>query len=270
MKIEKINENQIRCTLTSQDLESRKLRLSELAYGTEKAKDLFRDMMEQANYEFGFEAENMPIMIEAIPVSPDSIILIITKVEDPEELDTRFSKFSPSSESASDEDVKFQGADDILDLFQKIQGAKESLLKKVKEQDSDLSDEELSNLTPEDMTFDFDDNKGALSPDEETIPLTLIRMYEFHDLDNIIQVSRIIAPYYHDENSLYKDTKSHTYKLVLHQSDCTPENFNKVCNILSEYGFGKNITSAAEAHLIEHGEIIISKTALQDLQQLCN
>ncbi len=34
-------------------------------------------------------------MIEAIPVNTESIILIITKVEDPEELDTRFSKFSP-------------------------------------------------------------------------------------------------------------------------------------------------------------------------------
>ena len=48
MKIEKINENQIRCTLTKADLEDRQIRLSELAYGTEKAKSLFRDMMQQA------------------------------------------------------------------------------------------------------------------------------------------------------------------------------------------------------------------------------
>ena len=40
MKIEKINENQIRCTLTKSDLEERHIRLSELAYGSEKAKDL--------------------------------------------------------------------------------------------------------------------------------------------------------------------------------------------------------------------------------------
>ena len=49
MKIEKINENQIRCTLTKSDLEERHIRLSELAYGSAKAKDLFRDMMQQAN-----------------------------------------------------------------------------------------------------------------------------------------------------------------------------------------------------------------------------
>ena len=46
MKIEKVNENQIRCTLTREDLASRELKISELAYGTEKAKSLFRDMMQ--------------------------------------------------------------------------------------------------------------------------------------------------------------------------------------------------------------------------------
>ncbi len=83
MKIEKISDNQIRCTLTRADLADRQLQLSELAYGTEKAKSLFRDMMQQAAFEFGFEAEDIPLMIEAIP-SADSIVLIITKVEDPE------------------------------------------------------------------------------------------------------------------------------------------------------------------------------------------
>ena len=51
MKIEKVNENQIRCTLTREDLADRQLKLSELAYGSEKAKELFRDMIQQANYE---------------------------------------------------------------------------------------------------------------------------------------------------------------------------------------------------------------------------
>ena len=74
MKIEKVNENQIRCTLTKEDLASRQIKLSELAYGTEKAKSLFRDMMQQANHEFGFEAEDIPLMIEAIPLSTDCLI----------------------------------------------------------------------------------------------------------------------------------------------------------------------------------------------------
>ena len=58
MKIEKVNDNQIRCTLTREDLAERQIKLSELAYGTEKAKLLFRDMMQQAAYEFGYSADD--------------------------------------------------------------------------------------------------------------------------------------------------------------------------------------------------------------------
>ena len=132
MKIEKINENQIRCTLTKEDLEERHLRLSELAYGSDKAKDLFRDMMQQANLQFGFEANDTPLMIEAIPISSESIILIISKVEDPEELDTRFSKFTPFGEPSSEPapPIEMEGADDILDLFAKIYKASEEQKKK--------------------------------------------------------------------------------------------------------------------------------------------
>jgi len=58
MKIERLNENQIRCTLNKSDLASRQLKINELAYGSDKAKELFRDMMQQASYELGFEAED--------------------------------------------------------------------------------------------------------------------------------------------------------------------------------------------------------------------
>ena len=58
MKIEKLNDHQIRCTLTSEDLATRNIKLSELAYGSEKAKALFRDMMQQAAIDFGFEADD--------------------------------------------------------------------------------------------------------------------------------------------------------------------------------------------------------------------
>ena len=57
MKIEKINDRQIRCTLTKEDLADRELKLSELAYGSEKAKALFQDMMQVAAQDFGFEAD---------------------------------------------------------------------------------------------------------------------------------------------------------------------------------------------------------------------
>ena len=72
MKIEKVNDHQIRCTLTKADLADRELKISELAYGTEKAKSLFRDMMQQASYELGFEAEDTPCLLYTSPSPRDA------------------------------------------------------------------------------------------------------------------------------------------------------------------------------------------------------
>jgi len=95
MKIERINDNQIRCTLSRDDLSARNMNITELAYGTEKAKNLFLEMMQRASTEVGFDADGESIMVEAIPNKDQGIVLVITKVDDPEEVDARFARFSP-------------------------------------------------------------------------------------------------------------------------------------------------------------------------------
>ena len=251
MKIEKINDSQIRCTLTSADLASREIKLSELAYGTEKAKSLFQDMMRQAHYEFGFESDNSPLMIEAIPVAPDSIVLIITKVEDPEELDTRFSKFSSSGEESENPGVpQFTGADNILELFQKIYEAKKAQAASQKKAAKQPAAEQKA------------------SRESEPAPVNLVQSFRFRSLDDAILAAHGLNHFYTGKNSLYKNEALGTYQLVLHQSGCSPENFNKVCNILSEYGTGETFSASGEAYLLEHGNTIVKDAAIQRLADL--
>ena len=241
MKIEKLNENQIRCTLTHADLAARHLKLSELAYGTEKAKSLFRDMMQQASFDFGFEAEDIPLMIEAIPASADSIVLIITKVEDPEELDTRFSKFTPLGETDTlntEALEKLQGADEFLNLLNKVKEAA----------------------------------AGVKAPADETpaAPFS-IRLFSFEDLDSSIQAARLIAPLYHGANTLYKDVENGMFILALAPADHSANEFNefnKICNMLSEYGSPEKASAAVLAFLEEHCETIVSADAVQKLSSI--
>ena len=252
MKIEKINENQIRCTLTKEDLDSHQIRISELAYGTEKAKRLFRDMMQQAQIQFGFEADNIPLMIEAIPVNAESIILIITKVEDPEELYTRFSKFAPFKGNKPSDTVEIDGADNIIDIFQKLCESKlEDLSQKPEEKRAETSASQATE-TPD----------ASQQPAESSVKL--IRLYSFPGLDDVIAASHGMNGFFTGDNTLYREGEDGVYQLVLHQSDCTPEEFNKVCNILSEYGIGRAFTPAGEAYLREHCALIADH-ALQKL-----
>ena len=42
MKIERVNDRQIRCTLSAEDLAKRKLKLSEFAYGSDIKRELIK------------------------------------------------------------------------------------------------------------------------------------------------------------------------------------------------------------------------------------
>ncbi len=84
MKIEKISNTQIKVLLNRKDLADRNLKLTELAYGSEKTKELFREMMEEAVEKFDFKADNIPLMIEAVPLGNDEIMLLVSKVDSDE------------------------------------------------------------------------------------------------------------------------------------------------------------------------------------------
>lgn len=266
MKIEKVSDTQIRCTLTKEDLADRHLKISELAYGTEKAKNLFRDMMQQASYEFGFEADDIPLMIEAIPVSSDTIILLITKVEYPEELDTRFSKFSDAeyddsfSGYGSDQGEPYEAAsaNDILDWFQKIQQEARANTENVKKKKNKPED-----FIPLDQAVRREAKETVPSSPAIEIPVDLTKLFLIHNLDTMSKISAVLEGYYHGDNTLFRDSQSHVFYLVVHKSSHTPEEFNKVCNILSEYSTQINFTDSIEAYFNEHFDCMIRSRALQ-------
>ena len=254
MKIEKVNENQIRCTLTREDLADRELKISELAYGTEKAKSLFRDMMQQASFECGFEAEDIPLMIEAIPLNADCIVLIITKVEDPEELDTRFAKFAPSvhdenDSDANDADDAADDTDDMLDLFKKLHANRKAA--------GDMLSSAAGLMKKE---------KEEVKENDKPAPITqLARLFIFNSLHDVIASAKIVGYCYAGNNSLYKDESENVYLLLVKGSSNFPKDFNRVCNILSEYGSPRKCQPASLSYLAEHYTCIIPSAALQKL-----
>jgi len=247
MKIEKVNDHQIRCTLTREDLLSRELKISELAYGTDKAKDLFRDMMQQAACEFGFEAEDIPLMIEAIPLNAECIVLIVTKVEDPEELDTRFARFAPSvSEDGEDGESSYSEiTDEVMDLFERIHKNASSQEKTVI-QEKDAPD-------------------GTKPPEKEE---EVYRIFTFSSISELASLAHIFGTELVCENKLYKNEQKGLYLLVVNQRTLSAESFGKVCNTISEYGATTKAMQAGIAYMDEHFDCIIQENALQKLARI--
>ncbi|MBO4288668.1 MAG: adaptor protein MecA [Lachnospiraceae bacterium] len=238
MKIERINANQIRCTLDMTDLASRHLNLKELAYGSDKARMLFSEMMEKAHREFNFEYSGTPLMIEAIPMPHEQLMLIVTKIEDPEELDTRFSTFAPSvmsGDSAQKQPQVRITAEDILKAMH-----------------------HLFPQTDERRTS-FEES----APAEEQADIS--RTFLFKNINELFQIASVLADVYHGYNSLYRRPGRDEYYLVAHKSDHSAEEFNKICNVFTEFGAQVKPNCSLEAYYREHYELLMEGDALEQL-----
>ena len=287
MKLEKLSDTQIRCTLSKEDLSQRQLHLSELAYGSEKAKELFRDMMQQASIELGFEADNIPLMIEAIPISNDCLVLVVTKVEDPDELDTPFSRFSKiNMDDSFDED--FSDIDDTD--FEEMDFLDD-------EDDIDMDDEPL----PFSPSSDFDnaDSDASTSSKERSAiddALDLIapftqaiaqakkeamrkkkenrssvqdcQYYSFQNFSQAAQLGAFLAPFFEGESSLYKDSFSNNYYMILRKTQSENDTFHRACNIAADFGVRISASYATPAYFREHFETILEENAVEMLGEL--
>lgn len=83
MKFNLLNNDQIQIIITKTDLLNKNMRT------------LFHEILEQANQDYGFEVmRDTNLMVEAYPLSDESMILTITKFD---ELDIDFGKFNTDS-----------------------------------------------------------------------------------------------------------------------------------------------------------------------------
>ncbi len=282
MKLERLNDNQIRFTLGKSDLDKRKLQLSELAYGSDKARELFRDLIRQASEELGFEAEDIPLMIEAIPVSSECLILIVTKVEDPDELDTRFSRFSSPSEEEDgyeepfgpgpyEEDAPPEEEYTELPSFPNFpdMGTVSFEPPSDEEDDGDTPQEEAMDIIAPFTQAIAQAKKEVMKRRQESSKKkSSAALYSFPDLDTVIRLSSFLTPFYTGENSLYRVDNENVYYLFLTRKGCSNDIFKRACVIASDYGTPEPFSYATMPYLKEHAAAVFPGNALSVLNQM--
>lgn len=233
MKIERISDNQIRCTLNKEDLAGKETLLNELAFGSDKAKGLFRELMKKASAELGFETNDIPLMVEAIPVSKDCLILVITRVDDPEDFHEHYKKLAKNIPT---EHLSFSGDHDLPEL-------------------ADLFGDLSKSGNPE-MEKHM---KHALAD-------TSVGIYCFGSLEDVADAAKLLKDYT-VQSTLYKDTENRCYYLFLTSLDESPDSdmMDDIHRILSEYCKRLPNTYATKALFNEHLKTIIQTQAIEEM-----
>ena len=256
MKIEKINDSQIRCILTKSELEKRDLKLSEISYGSAKVKKLFQDMMLLADVQCGFKADDLPLAIEVTPFR-DYAAITVTKVEDPEELDTRYSRFAPGVDNQG-------GVLSELDKFFRAITAGAPM------PDDDrmvpFGEGPFDDLPEEDNSDNAIMNIGNLSLKE-----CENKYYYFDSLEELLTMASAIADYAIPKTTLYKkkhDNEQGGYLLEVDTKEDDLKETEEFCSFVSEYGSLAPTVETFPFYLTEHYETLIKDDAISFLKNL--
>ncbi len=233
MKIERLNENQLRFTVWTKDLPDEDFTIADLAGQTEKAEELIKYMMDKAREEFGFVFDQQPIVVEAIPVNKDCIVFLVTKVDSEDEQD----KFHYVNE------LKKQA----IEMAKSIKNGSLEL-----EEDNQVKEEE----------------KAPQPQDEKTGKVLPYMIYSSRNMENFVTAAKVVSDFYVSDNTLYKNENDIVYYLVVSHNRNSDDEFAYLCNTLREFSEPYKFTYTTKYYFEEHYKKIIDGDALQTLAEL--
>lgn len=119
MRLERLNYNKIKIFLTFDDLLDRGLTKEDLWHNSIKVHQLFRDMIDEANEEFGFEV-NGTIAVEVYSLPAQGMVIIVTKENSELDVDDEFSddyiEMQVTLDESDDIFYEFATLEDIIQL----------------------------------------------------------------------------------------------------------------------------------------------------------
>ena len=122
MRLERITNNKIKVFLTFDDLSDRGLTKEDLWQDSEKVHQLFRDMMDSANDELGFEV-NGSIAVEVYSLQAQGMVIIVTVTDDisDEEFLDDYIEMQVTIDESKEVLYEFSSFEHIIDLAKRLQ-----------------------------------------------------------------------------------------------------------------------------------------------------
>lgn len=107
MNIEKINDTQLKVFCSAEELREKGLTIDDLSYGAEETQKIIRSALLMASVDHAFSTKDSNLMVEITPLPKDDLEILITKVDYPDEFDTRYAEFlqaAPESDASQEEE----------------------------------------------------------------------------------------------------------------------------------------------------------------------
>lgn len=230
MDIKKINENQVRCAITEEEITEMGFDINDVIANTEETQKFMRVLLEKIEEQEIIDIESLSPMVRA-ELFPDRTMNII---------------FGGGMDTNPE-----QMFGELMDRLKE----KLSLHERPKKKEN----EEVSGKKSSEKIEEIDETE-TLEEEEKASSFAL----ECDSLDKVIYLSKLFVEI--PKNSLYK--MNDNYYLLLEFEKFSKERFRLVAFAATEYNCRPIATLKALAYIKEHGKCIMEENAIGKLMQL--
>lgn len=241
MDIKRINDNQVRCAITEQEIEEMGFDINSVIANTEETQKFMRKLLEKIEEQEVIDIERLSPMVRA-ELFPDHTMNII---------------FGGLTEAE-----QMHMFDDVIDMMEGFDKLKERLLQKADEpyRDAEKISEAVDHVIGKEVNPFY---KEGDETDTYFSDYTVLGL-EFDSLDKVIRICKLFEEI--PMNELYK--MNDMYYLLMDLSFLSKARFRPVAFAATEYN-GRPIASEKSlAHIREHGKCMIAEDAIRILTQL--
>lgn len=232
MKIERVDDKTVKCFLSNEELEEYDIDYKDFVLRSEKAKEIVKEIIEQAEEEVGYKPPQFAFDLQIMMLPEQGLVLT-------------FSEKEPFEGREGEQIVEYlkQMRNVLMQAKEKLGNAAGSLAHGKKQFADNMSQQDQAVVSNE-------------KPD--------YAIFSFNSLGSVMEYATAMPATLRVQSSLYK--LGNTFYLYLKKSGASYERYSRACVQALEFG---ELYAADESHLLllrEHGECLIEERALKKLR----
>lgn len=259
MNISRMDDDSIRCILTSEDLEENGLKMEDFLQNSEHAREFLQTIVERAREEVGYEFEGGALAMQVMPLPQNGLLVTFSEKTD--------SFLKGLSEHLKDL-FQMGGDSELTDFMEKNASGKdqaktvENLLRSIigNRLEKSLKAAEENNIK--------ETKKKTIAEKKTPAKLPEILMYRFETLERIEKFCMVAETGRFMKSQIFYQPENKQWFLIIWRGRTSEKLFRKFCAQALEYGILVSDNENQMAYLMEHGECILEKDAVNQLKLL--
>ena len=237
MKFIRLNKGTVRCILTEEDMEEYGIGIDDFIEQSDQASDFIHELLERAGAEVGDVSKSGMVTLGIMQMPGGKVSITIT-------------------DAGMEDIIEGSMAERLETLFRKMSQV-DKLRQTISEMGNAREAEEQAEKTPDKIITD-----SIVGPDGEKTTHIL----HFGALDDISEYAKSISYGRPIKSDLYKVEDG--YILIVHKASMATVSYAKVCFMAIDFGAKIKNKPALEAYLMEHGNLLIARKALQVMKNI--